>query len=371
MWTRRPSREAQDGSYETDARLDLEDFAEQTGIQLLAVRSGRRCGYTWRACRLVDWACAAAGRNRQPRTFEFEVLEADPRRIKRLRCALPHSRPPADVMVPSRWLRSTRPAAGLRISCGTTRRAAVWALLCDAGRAPRLALLLSASFPCCCFVGDSGAAAGRRERTSRPCLGSSPAQGGLTVSGSFSAGFIGSRPLSGRPAAARLADTVCRAAISGRACAIRRASPAPSLPYFGAPVRPARLRVHGCVYFRRMAARAYLHRFPLEPAGLWLGCLACRPAERGRFLGSTDYHCSRSFWVLLLHCSADRNARPSFRIVLSFVFMGLWLGGLVRLSFSPTQYVPGVRLRIVQPNVAEVGKPRQLFVRVCILTKPG
>jgi len=59
---------------------------------------------------------------------------------------------------------------------------------------------------------------------------------------------------------------------------------------------------------------------------------------------------------LALFCGPKRA--PIVPVVLSLVFMGLWLGGMVRLSFSPTQYVPGVRLRIVQPNVAEADKYR-------------
>jgi apolipoprotein N-acyltransferase len=59
---------------------------------------------------------------------------------------------------------------------------------------------------------------------------------------------------------------------------------------------------------------------------------------------------------LALFCGPKRA--PAVPIVLSLLFVGIWFGGVVRLSSSPTQFVPGVRLRIVQPNVAEADKYR-------------
>jgi CBS domain containing-hemolysin-like protein len=79
-----------DGGYEADARLDLDDFTEMTGISLLPADSEEDVDT------LGGLVVAQVGRVPQRgeivshNGFEFEVLEADPRRIKRLRL-----RPPA------------------------------------------------------------------------------------------------------------------------------------------------------------------------------------------------------------------------------------------------------------------------------------
>jgi apolipoprotein N-acyltransferase len=59
---------------------------------------------------------------------------------------------------------------------------------------------------------------------------------------------------------------------------------------------------------------------------------------------------------LALFCGPKRA--PIIPLVLALAFVSLWIGGTVRLASSPTQYVPGVRLRIVQPNVAQADKYR-------------
>jgi CBS domain containing-hemolysin-like protein len=82
--------ELPDGGYEADARLDLDDFTEMTGISLLPADSEEDVDT------LGGLVVAQVGRVPQRgeivshNGFEFEVLEADPRRIKRLRL-----RPPA------------------------------------------------------------------------------------------------------------------------------------------------------------------------------------------------------------------------------------------------------------------------------------
>lgn len=54
---------------------------------------------------------------------------------------------------------------------------------------------------------------------------------------------------------------------------------------------------------------------------------------------------------------ADEGARPRARyaaVALAFGLLAvIWIGGAVRLSDAPTDVVPGVRLRLVQPNVAQ------------------
>ncbi|HTW36717.1 MAG TPA: hemolysin family protein [Rhizomicrobium sp.] len=75
-----------DGGYDADARLDLEDFKEQTGIDL-APEDGDEEIDT-----LGGLAASLVGRVPQrgevihhPSGFDFEIVEADPRRAKKLR----------------------------------------------------------------------------------------------------------------------------------------------------------------------------------------------------------------------------------------------------------------------------------------------
>jgi CBS domain containing-hemolysin-like protein len=75
-----------DGGYDADARLDLEDFKEQTGI-VLAPEEGDEEIDT-----LGGLAASLVGRVPQrgeiihhPSGFDFEIVEADPRRVKKLR----------------------------------------------------------------------------------------------------------------------------------------------------------------------------------------------------------------------------------------------------------------------------------------------
>jgi CBS domain containing-hemolysin-like protein len=87
------------GGYEADARLDLEDFKAQTGIDL-ALKDGDEEIDT-----LGGLVVSLVGRLPlrgeiipHPSGFEFEILEADPRRIKRLRLRPPPpAAAPADV----------------------------------------------------------------------------------------------------------------------------------------------------------------------------------------------------------------------------------------------------------------------------------
>jgi CBS domain containing-hemolysin-like protein len=85
-----------DGGWEADARLDLDDFREQTGLEL-----GLE-GEDEEVDTLGGLVASVLGRLPQrgeivphPSGLEFEVLEADPRRVKRLRV-----RRSQDVAVP-------------------------------------------------------------------------------------------------------------------------------------------------------------------------------------------------------------------------------------------------------------------------------
>jgi len=79
-----------DGGFEADARLDLEDFKAQTGIDLAPDGADEEIDT------LGGLVVSLLGRVPQrgeiiphPSGFEFEVLESDPRRVKRLRLRPP------------------------------------------------------------------------------------------------------------------------------------------------------------------------------------------------------------------------------------------------------------------------------------------
>jgi CBS domain containing-hemolysin-like protein len=84
-----------DGGFVADARIDLEDFKSETGTSLSLEDTGADVDT------LGGLVVALLGRVPQrgeivahPGGYEFEVLEADPRRVKRLRIRLPAQVPP-------------------------------------------------------------------------------------------------------------------------------------------------------------------------------------------------------------------------------------------------------------------------------------
>jgi magnesium and cobalt transporter len=79
-------RARDDGGYDADARLDLEDFKAQTGIALAPEEADEEIDT------LGGLVVSLVGRVPQrgeiiphPSGFEFEIIEADPRRVKKLR----------------------------------------------------------------------------------------------------------------------------------------------------------------------------------------------------------------------------------------------------------------------------------------------
>ena len=83
-----------DGSFDADARVDLDDLKERTGIDLASGEDGDDVDT------LGGLVSALLGRVpvrgeivSHPAGFEFEVLEADPRRVKSLRVRRAPSRP--------------------------------------------------------------------------------------------------------------------------------------------------------------------------------------------------------------------------------------------------------------------------------------
>ncbi|HEX3666490.1 MAG TPA: hemolysin family protein [Rhizomicrobium sp.] len=88
-----------DGGWEADARLDLDDFREQTGIDLSPSGDDEEIDT------LGGLVVSLLGRLPQrgeiiphPSGIEFEVLEADPRRVKRLRLRRPKAAVAAQPM---------------------------------------------------------------------------------------------------------------------------------------------------------------------------------------------------------------------------------------------------------------------------------
>jgi magnesium and cobalt transporter len=86
----------EDGGYEADARLDLEDFTEQTGITLEPPDPEEDVDTLGGLVVSLIGRVPQRGEIVSHGGFEFEVLEADPRRIKRLRL-----RPPAQPQAPT------------------------------------------------------------------------------------------------------------------------------------------------------------------------------------------------------------------------------------------------------------------------------
>lgn len=91
-------RKVADGVYLADARVDLEDFRAQTGIALTPEDADQEIDT------LGGLVVSLQGRVPQrgeivthPSGYEFEVLEADPRRVKRLRIRAPEQ-PPEDPL---------------------------------------------------------------------------------------------------------------------------------------------------------------------------------------------------------------------------------------------------------------------------------
>jgi hemolysin (HlyC) family protein len=83
-------RKSEDGTYLADARVELDDFKEQTGIDLATEEAEQDVDT------LGGLVVSILGRVPQrgeivahPSGTEFEVLEADPRHVKRLRVRLP------------------------------------------------------------------------------------------------------------------------------------------------------------------------------------------------------------------------------------------------------------------------------------------
>ena len=75
-----------DGGYEADARLDLEDFKEQTGVDLAPGEADEEIDTLGGlVVQLIGRVPQRGEIIHHPSGFDFEILEADPRRVKKLR----------------------------------------------------------------------------------------------------------------------------------------------------------------------------------------------------------------------------------------------------------------------------------------------
>jgi magnesium and cobalt transporter len=78
-------KKSDDGAYTADARLDLEDFLSQTGIALAPDESDSVDTLGGLVVSLLGRVPQRGEIVTHPSGYEFEVLEADARRVKRLR----------------------------------------------------------------------------------------------------------------------------------------------------------------------------------------------------------------------------------------------------------------------------------------------
>jgi CBS domain containing-hemolysin-like protein len=87
----------QDGSFDAEARIDLDDFRERTGIDLGSGEEGEDVDTLGGLVSTLLGRVPVRGEIVvHPAGFEIEILEADPRRIKSLRIRRPPAPPPEE-----------------------------------------------------------------------------------------------------------------------------------------------------------------------------------------------------------------------------------------------------------------------------------
>ena len=86
-----------DGGFDADARIGLEDFKERSGIDLTFEDIGEEVDTLGGLVVAALGRVPARGEIVSHGGFEFEILEADPRRVKRLRIRAPRVAQPATV----------------------------------------------------------------------------------------------------------------------------------------------------------------------------------------------------------------------------------------------------------------------------------
>ena len=80
-----------DGGFDADARISLDDFKERTGIDLSFEEIGEEVDTLGGVVVAALGRVPARGEIVSHAGFEFEILEADPRRVKRLRIRAPRA----------------------------------------------------------------------------------------------------------------------------------------------------------------------------------------------------------------------------------------------------------------------------------------
>jgi len=86
-----------DGGFDADARISLDDFKERTGIELSFEEIGEEVDTLGGVVVAALGRVPARGEIVSHAGFEFEILEADPRRVKRLRIRAPRAAHAATV----------------------------------------------------------------------------------------------------------------------------------------------------------------------------------------------------------------------------------------------------------------------------------
>jgi magnesium and cobalt transporter len=87
----------QDGSFDAEARIDLDDFKERTGIDLGSGEEGEDVDTLGGLVSTLLGRVPVRGEIvSHPAGFEIEIIEADPRRIKSLRVRRPPAPPPEE-----------------------------------------------------------------------------------------------------------------------------------------------------------------------------------------------------------------------------------------------------------------------------------
>jgi CBS domain containing-hemolysin-like protein len=93
-------RKFDDGGFLADARMGLEDFSRETGVTLNSEETDENVDTLGGLVVSVVGRVPLRGEIvTLPSGYEFEILEADPRRVRRLRIRPPVARTPADETV--------------------------------------------------------------------------------------------------------------------------------------------------------------------------------------------------------------------------------------------------------------------------------
>ena len=352
-----------DGGFDADARTNLEDFKDHSGLDLAALQTDEEIDTLGGVVSALLGRVPVRGEIVVQHGIEFEVLDADARRVRRLRI---HVLPPAAGAAMSRLaLRDRPPRLHRAIGAGFAPRprfsppragGGAWRAGGAQFRAGR-SLSLDA-------VGLCGAGAAVRRRR---C--------GTAQNPRRRADRLGFRfRLSRR-------DVLDRLCLSGRCrCAywqlpfVAVLFPGGLALFFGLAGALCMLHwlkgaqriflFHRCLHGRRVAARSYIDGLSLESAGPWLGRLTGDFAKRRGVRRLRPVAADLSVRRLPGGAGTGRRktrAPAGCRRLLTLFFVLLWADGEARLFYATDAVVPGVRLRLVQPGISETEKYVQRY----------